>query len=428
MAITIDQQKRSLLSSQARVQVPWVKVTIGNFTFGVYTAATRGLSKDSKDFYTKYNVQYPNYIQSLTVSKINGQINQYALQITYPVTQFDDPNFFEKVFSSVSSTRKIIFTYGDATQPTYVYKEEEAIIVDITSSFNLESSTIGYTIKAISAAAIKTSSCGNYLNSGLKKPSDEIKNLFRNRSTGLQDIFTGMSLKNLDQLIEGGDQAVPLDSKLNISILDYLTYLVSCMVPAGTPSGNISKDIYILTLHDDSTYDQLYNDYIPMNGPYFRVTKTSYLKSYADAYEVDIGYNNSTIVTQFNLENNANYSLLYDYQGKLDPGSYVRRLGSNGLWEDVYAPTISSKNNEFKTKPEDVTWWTKITKYPINASITVQGLLRPAQLMTYLRLNVIFPGGHKHISSGLYIITKQQDTIDYNGYRTQLGLTKIQGE
>jgi len=48
--------------------------------------------------------------------------------------------------------------------------------------------------------------------------------------------------------------------------------------------------------------------------------------------------------------------------------------------------------------------------------------------MSYLRLNVIFPGGHKHISSGLYIITKQQDQIDEQGYKTTLSLTKISGD
>ena len=48
--------------------------------------------------------------------------------------------------------------------------------------------------------------------------------------------------------------------------------------------------------------------------------------------------------------------------------------------------------------------------------------------MQYIRLNVVFPGGHKHISSGLYLVTKQEDTIDSNGYRTTLGLTKIAGD
>lgn len=60
--------------------------------------------------------------------------------------------------------------------------------------------------------------------------------------------------------------------------------------------------------------------------------------------------------------------------------------------------------------------------------MTVQGLLRPATLMEYVRLNVWFPGGGKHISSGLYIVTAQTDTIDANGYRTKLDLTRIDGD
>jgi hypothetical protein len=69
-----------------------------------------------------------------------------------------------------------------------------------------------------------------------------------------------------------------------------------------------------------------------------------------------------------------------------------------------------------------------MTKYPIGASITVQGLLRPAILMSYIRLNVIYPGGRKHVSSGLYLITKQRDIIDSTGYRTTLSLVKIAGD
>ena len=35
----------------------------------------------------------------MEVVKINGQVNKYTLNIDYPVTQHDDPNFFEKIFS-----------------------------------------------------------------------------------------------------------------------------------------------------------------------------------------------------------------------------------------------------------------------------------------------------------------------------------------
>jgi hypothetical protein len=48
--------------------------------------------------------------------------------------------------------------------------------------------------------------------------------------------------------------------------------------------------------------------------------------------------------------------------------------------------------------------------------------------MQYVRLNVVFPGGNKHISSGLYIVTKQVDNLSSAGYATNLWLTKIKGD
>ena len=419
-----SEQRRSLLSSQARIQIPWIKVTIGDYTFGVFSGE---LSKQ-KGAWSYYNIQYPNYIQSLTVTKINGQVNQYVLTIAYPITQNDDPNFFEKVFSSVSGSRSIIFSYGDASQPAYIYKDEKAIITSIQQSFQLASSVINYTINAVSGAALMTDGCLTFQATGREvKPSTEIKNLFRS-NTSLQNMFTGMNSKNLDELIAGDDKPVKLDTKRNISALDYISYLVSCMIPSGSTAAQ-PKDIYILTIHDDTIYDSYADDY-SKNGPYFKVTKTSYVSEHSDAYEVDIGYNTSTLVSEFSIDQNENYALYYDYQKKLQPREYIKRLNEMGEWEEVYAPTVTSMTSEksFETDPDDITWWTKITKYPIQASITIQGLLRPAMLMNYLRLNVIFPGGHKHIASGLYIITKQVDKIDANGYKTTLNLTKISGD
>jgi len=147
-------ERRSLLASGARVQVPWIKVTIGKYTFGVYSRTEIGKRDDQGFYYTAYNVQYPNYVQSLDITKINGQVNQYTLSIRYAVKQTDDPNFFEKVFSSVSKTREIIFSYGDMNMPTYIYKEEKAIITKITSRFNLQGGVIEYTVNAVSSAAL----------------------------------------------------------------------------------------------------------------------------------------------------------------------------------------------------------------------------------------------------------------------------------
>lgn len=427
MAI-IPRERKSLLSSQARIMAPWIRVTIGKYTFGVFDKRTKAEKKDNNEFYTVYNVQYPSYIRSLSIVKINGQINQYTLNIDYPVKAEDDPNFFEKVFSSVSNTRKIVFSYGDSSMPAYVYKNEEAIITKVSQTFDLAGCKISYVVNAVSSAALGRT--GNHTFTAKEaKPSDIIKEIFRNNSTyGLADIFTGMNESNLNDLIAGGDKKVKLSSKINISTLDYISYLVSCMVPEGSVQSDISKNIYILTVHDDTNYDNLYNDSKSLGGPYFKVESTSYSSEQSDAYEVDIGVNTSSIVTNFSIQQNENYSIYYEYASELYPEEYVRRINSKGQWEDVYAPTFTSGNEKFVTRPEDVSWYTKITKYPISATLKIQGLLRPATLMQYLRLNVIFPGGHKHISSGLYIVTKQIDDIGESGYQTTLSLTKIGGD
>ena len=420
-------KNRSLLSSQARIQVPWVKVTIGNYTFGVFDEKTKSWGKDQAGFYQPFSIQFPEYIQTLEVAKINGQVNKYTLVIKYPITQHDDPNFFEKVFSSVSRTRKIIFTYGDAETPAYVYKNEEAIITTIRQTFNLSGSSITYTVSAVSAAAIKVD--GNITaigtGDGVKvKPSDEIKKLFRNNKS-LQNTFTGMSVADLNKLIAGDDMPVELESKVNISAIDYINYLAGCMIPAGSQPG-LSKEIYVMTIYDDSITSA--DKAMSKKGPYFKVSKVSTVMDRGDAYEIDIGINTSTIVRDFQIEQQENYSLYYEYQNLSHPEPYVRRIGADGLWEDKYAPTSMIRGDRFDIKSSDQVWWTKATQFPINATIQIQGLLRPATLMQYVKLNVIFPGGNKHLSSGLYIVTKQIDNIGPNGYATNLSLTRIKGD
>jgi hypothetical protein len=418
-------KNKSLLSSQARIQVPWVKVTIGDYTFGIFDEQTKGWGKNQKGFYVPYSIKYPEYIKSLQVEKINGQVNKYTLQIDYPVALQDDPNFFEKVFSSVSRSRKIVFTYGDAETPAYVYKDEEAIITNVQQTFNLLGSTISYTVQAVSSAALSTDGSITMPAPSKKvKPSDEIKKLFKNNKS-LQNTFTGMKVSDLDKLIAGDDMPVNIESKQNISAVDYINYLAGCMIPAGSGPG-LSKEIYIMSIYDDSITSA--DRAMSKKGPYFKVTKVSTVMDHGDAYEIDIGINTSTIVRSFTIESNENYSLYYDYQNLAHPENYVRRINADGEWEDVYAPTSMARPDTFDAKAKDRVWWTKATQFPINATIQVQGLLRPATLMQYVKLNVIFPGGKKHLSSGLYIVTRQVDNIGPGGYATNLGLTRIKGD
>ena len=321
----------SLLSSQARIQVPWVKVTIGDYTFGIFDEQTKAWGKKQDGFYTPYSIQYPQFIKSLQVLKINGQVNKYTLEIDYPVTHLDDPNFFEKVFSSVSRSRKIVFTYGDAETPAYIYKNEEAIITNVTQVFNLQSSVISYTVNAVSSAALTTDGSITMPAPGHKvKPSDEIKKLFKSNKS-LQNTFTGMKISDLDTLIPGDDMPVVLESRQNISAIDYLNYLAGCMIPAGSSPG-LSKDIYVLSIYDDSITSA--DRTMSKKGPYFKVTKVSTVMEHGDAYEIDVGINTSTIVRSFSIEKNENYSMYYDYQNQAHPEEYVRRIGADGLWEE----------------------------------------------------------------------------------------------
>lgn len=314
----------NLLGSTSRLETPVIKINIGTYTFGVYQRITSD-NKDINGFYTGLKIVYPNYIQSLEIQKINGQVNHYTLSLKYPITPNDDPNFFEKVFSSVSKSRKITFTYGDASLPTFIYKNEQAIITDIKSSFNVRSSIIDYTITAVSSAALSLSGTYTFVNTEPKKPSDEIRNILYNPVYGLQEIFYGMNNEKLveqEGLIANNDKKVQLDTKTNISVLEYLNYLVSCMVPEGSSVSVKQQTIYVLIFVDDTSGK--------FGGPYFKVIPSSTDVNDSGAYEIDIGYPTANIVTDFQIDNNENYSILYDWQNSLDDSQYVRRLNNNG--------------------------------------------------------------------------------------------------
>lgn len=201
------------------------------------------------------------------------------------------------------------------------------------------------------------------------------------------------------------------------------------MIPNSLVSNkNISQTFYILTIHDEAE-NEVINGVATrgFEGPYFKITKVTKNVKHPEAYDITIGYPTATIVTSFSIENNENYSIYYDYQSKLNTTEYVERINDNGEIEKVYAPIISSRNEKHKTRTQDITWWSKITEYPINATISLKGLLRPALLMEYVNLTVLFHG-KKHISSGIYIITKQVDNISGSGCRTTLNMTRVDSQ
>ena len=408
----------SLLASPNRVEAPFVRVNIGGYTFGVYESKTKGSRNNG--VVSEIATRYPNFIQNLRVRKINGTVNQYWLTIRYAITETSDPNFFEKLFSTVSRNRKIVFDYGDAMLPEYVYRNEEAIITKITNSFNINDASIDYTIEAVSTSTLTLS--GTYtFPSKVAKPSDVIKQLIWSSKYHLTDVFVGMKDRSLVEqsgFIASDDRIVTIPTCTNMSILEYIAFLVSYMNPTGsTTNSAIKQNVYSLSTYEDTTGTY--------GGAYFKVQKiqkaTNALNQLS-TYTIDIGYPSANVVESFSINNNQNWSLYYDYNRELDTSDYLTRIDSKGNIERIYSPQLT--NTQFEMNENDSTWWTKVTQYPIEANITIKGLLRPAILMTYVKINVWYYG-RKHISSGYYLITSQEDQIGLNGYKTTLSLLRV---
>lgn len=409
----------SLLESPARVTTPFIKVKIGNYDFGIFSQNSK-VEKINGQVYTIYNFQYPNYIQELQVKKINGKVNEYSLIIKYPITESNDPNFFEKVFSSVNKDRDITFSYGDLSAPAFLYKNEQAIITDVKNSFDFNSACITYTVSAVSKVSLTSGSAYNFTSSqftGRHKPSDLIKKILKqNTKYGLQDVFTGMRNMKLVEsygLIDSTDIEVDIEPKTNINVLDYVKYLVSCM------RRNTNNNLYTFNVIDDTSGI--------FGGPYFKVIDAIKSSNSLDTYELDVGYPSSNIVTSFSIDNNEGYSILYNFDKKLNTNEYVTRIDDSGNINTIYSPNISSKNEEQITHTNDYNWWVNVTEYPISGIIQIKGILRPAILMSKLKLNVLFYG-KAHISSGTYIITKQVDNIKSDGCWTTLNIVRIAGD
>ena len=189
------------------------------------------------------------------------------------------------------------------------------------------------------------------------------------------------------------------------------------MLPIDNKDNVSSK--YFLSIVDD-----IKNEY---NGPYFKITEipTSIQSGVdLDSYEIDVGYPTRNYITNFSIDNNETWSILFDYSGAIKNQDYIYRIDSNGRMKSELSPNITTSANYMKTTAQDKSWWSLVTSYPITAKLTLKGLIRPTMLMNYVKINVLFYG-QKHIASGIYAITRQEDTIDRSGYRTTLSLMRV---
>lgn len=402
------------------VESPFIIVTIGKYTLGSYTG-----NKTTTSLGMLAQVNFPNFVNSLNITKVNGTVNTYTIGIVYQIAPGDDPNLIDKIFSSVSDTRKLSLSYGDWRNPASIYKEETALITNVTSSLDMSASKITYTVQCVSDALSLASAVYDFP-AREAKPSDIIKEMLKDVSYGLLSVFKGMvdfQRVLTNGLIASNDKKVKIEARQNMNIIEYLNFLVGAMTPVDSESKDtiIQSGNYFLAIHDDITN--------ALGGTYFEVkeVKADTKVSNYDVYEVDVGYPGDNFVTQFNLTNNQQYTILYDYAGKIEQTKYIYSIDNNGQLSTQYAPSIARSKSLYKVTEQNKSWWSKVTQFPIEATLTIKGLTRPSILMSQVRINTVMYG-QKHISSGLYIITKHQDKLDSNGYTTTLTLLRIGGD
>lgn len=409
-------QRANLTTVPTLVESPFIILKIGDYTFGM---AQKGKVVNSNGLVFK--IQYPNYMQSLSVTKIDGQVNSYTIKMVYPITPEDDPNFMDKVFSGVTSDRMVSIQYGDWSAPMYIYKEDNALIQEVSSDIDFSAPKITYTIKCLGTgygATVDKKSWGPKTG----KPSDIIKGLVKDQSTGLAEVFQGM--RNMNEVVSNNwiatnDKVVNIPSpQETLSPLDYLTYLSKYMADS---SGDSSKYSLVVCDDDNSLY----------GGPYFKIVEvfgSGAVTDSVDTFEVNIGFPDNVKVASFKIRDNETYALLHEYSGNLtNANTYTYRINTHGELVKEFSPIYTRSESLLKTTQADSNWFQEVSQYPIEATMVIKGLIRPAILMSYVRVNTLFYG-KKHNTSGLYVITKQVDTVNFDGYKTTLDLLRIQGD
>lgn len=385
---------QNLLSYPNLVEAPSIELTFNGIIIGGYN--------NSGD-------KYPNYISSMTVSKINGRINRYSISLVYQIRPGEDPNFIDKLLSRTGYTKPLKIKYGDCNSPGLVYKEESAVITDVKSQDNVSGLSITYNIQAISSITTADKSYFTF-NTITGKPSTIINDLLYNSgqiSTQLLTAFPQMQNKSFvssNNLIPNNDSIVTVGGMTDVSPITYLTHVVSCMESVN----NVAS--YFLSFNDSA------------NGAYFRISEICPVMNSDVLYEIDVGYPGNNFVTNFQLCDNMYWPLVYDYNGSIPKWDYnidnqgnIIKVGSNSLYSDnkFLLENIINKN-----------WWKSLTEFPISAKVTLKGLTVPVMLMTYIRINTLFYG-QKDIASGIYVVTDQEDSISGSGYNTTLTLLRV---
>lgn len=389
--------------TKSLVETPVVVVQIGDIVIG---------SKEGN------SDKYPNYISGLAVTRTNGEINNYKLSIVHQIRVGDDPLLFDKLLST-NNFKKITISYGDCESGT-MFENINAIITNVTMNRDYSSSKITYGIEAMSAGHYITANKINFPAND-DKPSNVIRQLLYNSiySNELKKAFPAMASKTEVESkgwIPTNDKVVHLNAKPNTDIITYFNYLVSSM------SNETNNDKKAL---NDSSYFIFYTDN-KENGAGFEIKeikKSEASNKFNSVYEANIGYPDENNIFDFQVTTDKSWAILYEKTiAASNAEEYIYTIEDNGDIEKYYTPNIVSSSNVMTEREKNL--WSFMTGFPVTATLTMRGLLRPSFLTNYIKINVVFYGV-KHITSGLYTIVEQVDTLSGNGFRTTLSLIRV---
>lgn len=389
--------------TKALVETPVVIVQIGDIVIG---------SKEGN------SDKYPNYVSGLSVTRTNGEINNYRLSIVHQIRVGDDPLLLDKILGA-NNFKKITISYGDCQSGT-IFENINAIITNVTMNRDYSAAKITYGIEATSAGHYITSHKMSF-SAKNDKPSNVIRQLLYNSvySTELKKAFPAMASKTeVDSkgLIPTNDKVVHLNAKPNTDIITYFNYLVSSM------SNETNTDNKTL---NDSSYFIFYND-DKENGAGFEIKeikKSEASNKFNSVYEVNVGYPDENNIFEFQVTNDKSWAILYEKTVEAsNANEYIYTIEDNGDISKYYTPNIVSSSGVMTESEKNL--WSFMTGFPITATLTMRGLLRPSFLTNYIKINVVFYGV-RHITSGLYAIVEQVDTLNGNGFRTTLSLIRV---
>ena len=378
------------------VEAPYFEVSIGGVTFGS--------TKKRK---------IPNYVKSITVEKTNASVSEYTIQLIHQIRVGDNPNYIDSALSA-EGFNKIQLKYGNANTGQ-IFSDNEALIVEVVENFDFTNCNIIYNIKAVSTSATSVSSKRDYpAYNG--KPSKKIKQLlWDDLSSGLLDAFPGMKNKLLIEsknFIPTNDASVSIGAVQNISPIEYVSLLTGMMVNELYANNETSQSMYVLTVNDSS------------NGNQFKITEVKSTSSTTAPfmYEVNVGYPDDNFVIDFQVNNNFAWSVVYEGSRSIPRYDYSIN-GSGGLDVTKIPSYYKNEDNAVGEK----TLWSSLTRYPIEATLIVRGLLQDSLLMQYVRVNQYLYGA-KRINSGMYIVLGQIDSIGNGVYSTALKLMRVAGD